>query len=910
MALRGTRVCVQLTKANASLKRCLQRELEELGAIVASRVTKSCTHVVLQRKMDDPSEQDRLDDDESARQLAMKLEKLGGNTQLVRPSWITASRDQMEEADAGEHQVVIPRVDPLVQRLRNSGNHRPSTGKKRKGLQAREPASPEQYDLGQLVSSSQQINRPDEGREYTSPPAKRNAPRRAAQMQQQQQQPDAMNFDTQACADVLSMDLGIISRGASPAPQPGQGEGGKPKAKAKQTRGRGRKKADEVADGEQGDPPAAAALAAVAQQLAPSPADKPAPARRGGRKGAAGAAAAAAQPEAAAAEGPGAEAEQAPVVPAPLAEAAAPQEQQRRQGGRQQPSAARRPAAPGRQQRPGPAPFKPPRLSAAAAKRDSAIAAAEAEFKRKVAEAEAQAAAEAAAEGAEAGDAEQQPQGLPDATASDEDVEEWPEAATQRAPSVRQLAAAPERALPISVATPAGYRPSASPAMPAPAPAHDGIAVPGVVRVPTPAEPTDTMTATTGARQSLEAPDSVAPTSRPAARAAAAGAVAATPQAQAQLPRQQEAPWSASRPWDPHKAGDDGTTAAAEAQPSVGGKPAAKPKVKPTKRGRGKAQQARGPAERPAAAAAAGAEQAAAHECNAAAGHDGGHKRAAAEAEDEADDRENQDPAHEPGPARKRRATEGAKQAGAAAKAQAKAGSKPAAAKAAAKPAAVASKPVAKRGVLSTSKTDPEMTQLAQAVVKEVPGMTWCPKGVETRITHLVLGSERNPNTRTEKLLLAVANGAHILSPEWLTASREAGRWLPEADFVAKSNFVEVAERARQAKQQGKPLRPLANPQPVDLHVHGGGGPAKAGGKGSKGDKGASKAVLGRLATALGAKLVGLRECDYCIVSGGGVRPKALKPDALAIRDDWLLSVAESLTTPKITHRHLIEDDD
>lgn len=55
-------------------------------------------------------------------------------------------------------------------------------------------------------------------------------------------------------------------------------------------------------------------------------------------------------------------------------------------------------------------------------------------------------------------------------------------------------------------------------------------------------------------------------------------------------------------------------------------------------------------------------------------------------------------------------------------------------------------------------------------------------------------------------------------------------------------------------------------------------------------------------------QLVGLRECDYCIVGGGGTRPKALKPDAKAISDDWLLSVAESLSTPKITHRQLIED--
>lgn len=65
----------------------------------------------------------------------LSLWQLGGNTQLVRPSWITASRDQMEEADAAEHHVVIPRVDPLVQRLRNSGNHRPSTGGMRIAVQ-------------------------------------------------------------------------------------------------------------------------------------------------------------------------------------------------------------------------------------------------------------------------------------------------------------------------------------------------------------------------------------------------------------------------------------------------------------------------------------------------------------------------------------------------------------------------------------------------------------------------------------------------------------------------------------------------------------------------------------------------------------------------------------------------------
>ena len=49
-------------------------------------------------------------------------------------------------------------------------------------------------------------------------------------------------------------------------------------------------------------------------------------------------------------------------------------------------------------------------------------------------------------------------------------------------------------------------------------------------------------------------------------------------------------------------------------------------------------------------------------------------------------------------------------------------------------------------------------------------------------MTHLVCGDER----RTLKLMLAVANGAWLLSPQWVTASLEAGRWLPESRFPAK----------------------------------------------------------------------------------------------------------------------------
>jgi hypothetical protein len=36
------------------------------------------------------------------------------------------------------------------------------------------------------------------------------------------------------------------------------------------------------------------------------------------------------------------------------------------------------------------------------------------------------------------------------------------------------------------------------------------------------------------------------------------------------------------------------------------------------------------------------------------------------------------------------------------------------------------------------------------------------------------------------QVLLAVANGAWLLTPEWVTASLEAGHWLPEPPFEAK----------------------------------------------------------------------------------------------------------------------------
>ncbi len=55
---------------------------------------------------------------------------------------------------------------------------------------------------------------------------------------------------------------------------------------------------------------------------------------------------------------------------------------------------------------------------------------------------------------------------------------------------------------------------------------------------------------------------------------------------------------------------------------------------------------------------------------------------------------------------------------------------------------------------------------VVSAPLQEVPGFTWCPKGCESRITHLVPGGD-NPDSRTEKVegLLLHADAASHAGP-------------------------------------------------------------------------------------------------------------------------------------------------
>jgi hypothetical protein len=176
--------------------------------------------------------------------------------------------------------------------------------------------------------------------------------------------------------------------------------------------------------------------------------------------------------------------------------------------------------------------------------------------------------------------------------------------------------------------------------------------VPRIVRVPTPAEPTQT-TGGTAAQQTQDAPDSAAPTSRAAASAVPAAATpAAMPPLQAS--RQREAPWSASRPWDPNATDseqeDEGVPAACSRPASR--KPLGKASsARQSAKGRGTAQAAAAAPARPAGQLTAAAAK---PQPKPAAARSQGRKRAAADA---AASQENQDPVRKPGPVHKRQAT-------------------------------------------------------------------------------------------------------------------------------------------------------------------------------------------------------------------------------------------------------------
>lgn len=76
---------------------------------------------------------------------------------------------------------------------------------------------------------------------------------------------------------------------------------------------------------------------------------------------------------------------------------------------------------------------------------------------------------------------------------------------------------------------------------------------------------------------------------------------------------------------------------------------------------------------------------------------------------------------------------------------------------------------------------------------------------------------------RTLKTLLTICNGGWLVTPDWLTASRDAGAWLNERPFLVPGSYSEAAERCREARaaarEAGKPESGAMPLHGLALHV-------------------------------------------------------------------------------------------
>lgn len=186
-----------------------------------------------------------------------------------------------------------------------------------------------------------------------------------------------------------------------------------------------------------------------------------------------------------------------------------------------------------------------------------------------------------------------------------------------------------------------------------------------------------------------------------------------------------------------------------------------------------------------------------------------------------------------------------------------------------------------KHGFISLTSVSAAIVDLCHSAVHRLRGLRLCVEGKEDGVvTHLVIGEER----RTMKVMLAIANGAKLVTPEWLTASLEAGRWLPEGPYKPRMRFTAAADRAR-AQLDGSDGKERLLAQHA-IHVSSGNG--KAG-------------PLKRVALALGASTAPLRNCSLCVVAGkGGERPAGLPRQVPAVTEEWLLNAAETYKIPDV----------
>lgn len=184
-------------------------------------------------------------------------------------------------------------------------------------------------------------------------------------------------------------------------------------------------------------------------------------------------------------------------------------------------------------------------------------------------------------------------------------------------------------------------------------------------------------------------------------------------------------------------------------------------------------------------------------------------------------------------------------------------------------------------GIVAVTSVTSSVLALCKTAVEKLSGLKlWENNSRKNRkITHLIIGDSR----RTFKTMLAILHGAYLLRPEYVTASLDAGYWLPEEFFLANVIFQEGSARARQAKScpttvpEGNPSF-LLQGKKVSIYSQG------------KRARDESYQVVRKICQELGATLFHLSEADICIVMDEDFasRPPGIPQHAKAVTKEWL----------------------
>lgn len=193
------------------------------------------------------------------------------------------------------------------------------------------------------------------------------------------------------------------------------------------------------------------------------------------------------------------------------------------------------------------------------------------------------------------------------------------------------------------------------------------------------------------------------------------------------------------------------------------------------------------------------------------------------------------------------------------------------------------------------------MEELLRHALKQLPGgYTYyeetCNKTQPKKITHLVVGEDR----RTLKLMLAVAQGAILVSPEWVTASLEAGLWLPVMQYQANTRFLKASQEASRLVAEGKQLLSHHN-----IYVHVIHAPSE-----KKRITTTHTSTVRAVAKALGATLSRPEQCTLCIAVTAPGQPSSKSDSAYltkllgrqvpVVPEKWLYHAVESMEQPPI----------